>query len=175
MDPLPATELVVVVCGFLIAFALAFGIGANDVANSFGTSVGSKALTLRTACVLASICELSGSILLGARVSNTIRKNMLDLEQYENSTNGATLLMYGYVSALGGKCDEILPLSGAFTFNKHNFTIVGSCIWLFVATLFKLPVSGSHSIVGAVIGFSLVRFGVGGINWGKVGQIGKCH
>ncbi|VUZ56679.1 unnamed protein product [Hymenolepis diminuta] len=145
---LPASELLVVVAGFLIAFVLAFGIGANDVANSFGTSVGSKAISLRTACILASICELAGSILIGARVSSTIRKDIIDISQFNVSANGTDLMMNGHLSALAG-----------------------SCIWLLLATLFKLPVSGSHSIVGAVIGFSLVRFGTGGINWRKVGEI----
>uniref|UniRef100_A0A5K3FBV5 Phosphate transporter n=2 Tax=Mesocestoides corti TaxID=53468 RepID=A0A5K3FBV5_MESCO len=148
MIVLPATELVIVVVGFLIAFVLAFGVGANDVANSFGTSVGSKALSLRTACILATICELAGSILLGGRVSSTIRKNIIDLGQFNASANGTDLMLYGHLSALGG-----------------------SCIWLLLATLFKLPVSGSHSIVGAVIGFSLVRFGKDGVNWSKVGEI----
>nr|CDS25451.1 Sodium dependent phosphate transporter 1 A [Hymenolepis microstoma] len=145
---LPASDLLVVVAGFLIAFVLAFGIGANDVANSFGTSVGSKAISLRTACILASICELAGSILIGARVSSTVRKDIIDISQFNDSANGNDLMMNGHLSALAG-----------------------SCIWLLLATLFKLPVSGSHSIVGAVIGFSLVRFGTKGINWRKVGEI----
>ncbi|VDO94037.1 unnamed protein product, partial [Schistosoma curassoni] len=58
-------QIWMVVVGFIIAFILAFGIGANDVANSFGTSVGAKVLTLKQACILATICELSGSVLLG--------------------------------------------------------------------------------------------------------------
>lgn len=103
MDPLPSNELLVVISSFIVAFALAFGIGANDVANSFGTSVGSKAISLRTACILATFCELSGSILLGARVSSTIRKNMLDLGQFNSSLHGEELLMNGYLSALSGR------------------------------------------------------------------------
>ncbi|VDO12976.1 unnamed protein product [Rodentolepis nana] len=159
---LPASELLVVVAGFLIAFVLAFGIGANDVANSFGTSVGSKAITLRTACVLASICELAGSILIGARVSSTIRKDIIDISQFNDSMNGNDLMLNGHLSALAGK--ECIPY-------LKTLYLPGSCIWLLLATLFKLPVSGSHSIVGAVIGFSLVRFGTDGINWRKVGEI----
>ncbi|VDL62529.1 unnamed protein product [Hymenolepis diminuta] len=160
---LPASELLVVVAGFLIAFVLAFGIGANDVANSFGTSVGSKAISLRTACILASICELAGSILIGARVSSTIRKDIIDISQFNVSANGTDLMMNGHLSALAGKFWKADPITTLYP--------PGSCIWLLLATLFKLPVSGSHSIVGAVIGFSLVRFGTGGINWRKVGEI----
>ena len=103
MIVLPPTELLIVVIGFLIAFVLAFGIGANDVANSFGTSVGSKAISLRTACILASICELAGSVLIGARVSSTIRKNIIDLDQFNATENGPDLMMNGYLSALSGK------------------------------------------------------------------------
>lgn len=62
---IPEDQIWMVVVGFIIAFILAFGIGANDVANSFGTSVGAKVLTLKQACILATICELSGSVLLG--------------------------------------------------------------------------------------------------------------
>ena len=69
LEPYDSDYLWVVVVGFIVAFILAFGIGANDVANSFGTSVGAKVLTLRQACVIATIFELAGAILIGARVS----------------------------------------------------------------------------------------------------------
>ena len=65
MDPYSAAVLWLVIVGFVIAFILAFGIGANDVANSFGTSVGSGVLTIRQACILATICEVSGAVLIG--------------------------------------------------------------------------------------------------------------
>lgn len=123
MEVLPPTELLIVVVGFLIAFVLAFGIGANDVANSFGTSVGSKALSLRTACILASICELAGSVLIGARVSSTIRKNIIDLEQFNATINGPSLMMNGYLSALSGKfCALVIliPLYAAAGFRYHE-------------------------------------------------------
>lgn len=69
LEPYDSDYLWVVVVGFIVAFILAFGIGANDVANSFGTSVGAKVLTLRQACVIATIFELAGATLIGARVS----------------------------------------------------------------------------------------------------------
>lgn len=134
-----------IVVGFLIAFFLAFGIGANDVANSFGTSVGSRVLTLRQAFILACVFETLGAILLGAKVSDTIRKGIIDLTPYENNTS---LLMVGNVAALAG-----------------------SCVWLIAATLLRLPVSATHSIVGATVGFALVAHGAKGIRWDKLGMI----
>ncbi|CAH8462088.1 unnamed protein product [Schistosoma turkestanicum] len=139
---IPEDQIWMVVVGFIIAFVLAFGIGANDVANSFGTSVGAKVLTLKQACILATICELSGSVLLGAKVSSTLRKGIVSVERFQTIDSGHVILMAGQVAALGG-----------------------SCIWLLVATFFRLPVSGTHSIVGATMGFSLVIFGLNAIQW----------
>uniref|UniRef100_A0A8C7BCQ0 Phosphate transporter n=1 Tax=Neovison vison TaxID=452646 RepID=A0A8C7BCQ0_NEOVI len=85
------------ILGFIIAFVLAFSVGANDVANSFGTAVGSGVVTLKQACILASIFETVGSVLLGAKVSETIRKGLIDVEMY-NATQ--QLLMAGSVSAM---------------------------------------------------------------------------
>ncbi|XP_021377454.1 sodium-dependent phosphate transporter 1-like [Mizuhopecten yessoensis] len=135
-----------VIVGFIIAFVLAFGIGANDVANSFGTSVGAKVLTLRQACILGTIFEIAGAILIGYRVSDTIRKGIIDVTLYNNGSE--TLLLAGNVAALSG-----------------------SCVWLMAATILKLPVSTTHSIVGATVGFALVAHGIKGINWQKIGLI----
>lgn len=88
------------VLGFVIAFVLAFSVGANDVANSFGTAVGSGVVTLKQACVLASIFETVGSMLLGAKVSETIRKGLIDVEMYSATPK---LLMAGSVSAMFGE------------------------------------------------------------------------
>ncbi|KAM7537506.1 hypothetical protein Aperf_G00000073125 [Anoplocephala perfoliata] len=139
---LEETELLLVLGGFMIAFVLAFGIGANDVANSFGTSVGSKVLKLKTACILATVFEISGSVLLGGQVSATIRGGIVDPKSFNSTTKGAASLMYGQVASLAS-----------------------ACIWMLVATFFKLPVSGSHSIVGSTAGFGLVLFGLNGIKW----------
>lgn len=89
------------ILGFFITSVLAFSVGANDVANSFGTAVGSGVVTLKQACILASIFETVGSVLLGAKVSETIRKGLIDVEKY-NSTQ-PQLLMAGSVSAMFGK------------------------------------------------------------------------
>jgi len=97
------------VLGFVIAFILAFSVGANDVANSFGTAVGSGVVTLRQACILASIFETVGSVLLGAKVSETIRNGIIDVQMYNGSEE---VLMAGSISAMCGKhsylCEKFL-------------------------------------------------------------------
>ncbi|XP_077130543.1 sodium-dependent phosphate transporter 2 isoform X1 [Ranitomeya variabilis] len=134
-----------VILGFIIAFVLAFSVGANDVANSFGTAVGSGVVTLRQACILASIFETTGSVLLGAKVGETIRKGIVDVNLYNNSVN---LLMAGEVSAM-----------------------VGSAVWQLIASFLKLPISGTHCIVGATIGFSLVAIGSHSVQWMQLVKI----
>ncbi|XP_058905107.1 sodium-dependent phosphate transporter 2 isoform X1 [Kogia breviceps] len=134
-----------VILGFFIAFILAFSVGANDVANSFGTAVGSGVVTLRQACILASIFETTGSVLLGAKVGETIRKGIIDVNLYNHTVQ---TLMAGEVSAM-----------------------VGSAIWQLIASFLRLPISGTHCIVGATIGFSLVAIGTKGVQWMELVKI----
>ncbi|KAM8938880.1 sodium-dependent phosphate transporter 2 isoform 1-T1 [Pelodytes ibericus] len=134
-----------VIVGFIIAFVLAFSVGANDVANSFGTAVGSGVVTLRQACILASIFETTGSVLLGAKVGETIRKGIIDVNLYNNTVD---LLMAGEVSAM-----------------------VGSAAWQLIASFLKLPISGTHCIVGSTIGFSLVAIGTHSVQWMQLVKI----
>lgn len=140
-----ADTLWLLIVGFIIAFILAFAVGANDVANSFGTTVGAKTLTLRQGCILASIFETLGAILLGAKVGETIRKGIIDADIYRGNEK---TLMVGEVSAM-----------------------IGSGLWQLVATFLKMPVSGTHSIVGACVGFSVVAMGAQGVHWDQLGYI----
>ncbi|XP_077456146.1 sodium-dependent phosphate transporter 2 isoform X2 [Stigmatopora argus] len=134
-----------VIFGFIIAFILAFSVGANDVANSFGTAVGSGVVTLKQACILASIFETLGSMLLGAKVGETIRKGIIDVNLYNDTV---PVLMAGEVSAM-----------------------IGSAMWQLIASFLKLPISGTHCIVGATIGFSMVAIGTKGVQWMQLVKI----
>lgn len=97
----PLTDYMwLLILGFVIAFILAFSVGANDVANSFGTAVGSGVVTLRQACILATVFETLGSVLLGAKVSETIRKGIIDVGMYNGSES---MLMAGSISSMFGE------------------------------------------------------------------------
>ncbi len=124
---------------------MAWGIGANDVANAMATSVGSKALTLKRAVIIAAIFEFTGAFLAGGQVTSTIRKGIIDADLLSGSPE---LLVYGMLAAL-----------------------LAAGIWLLVASKYGLPVSTTHSIVGAIVGFAAVGIGVEAVNWGKVGAI----
>ena len=133
------------ICGLFFAFYNAWGIGANDCANSFATSVGAKVLTLRQAVIIAAIFEFAGAVLMGSHVTNIIRKKIVALDIFEDNPGS---LMFGML------CADL-----------------SSAIWLTIGTYFKLPVSTTHSIIGAIIGFSLAFGGVDAVNWEKVGLI----
>jgi PiT family inorganic phosphate transporter len=124
---------------------MAWGIGANDVANAMATSVGSKALTIKSAIIIAAIFEFSGAYLAGGEVTSTIRKGMVDSAMFANTPE---LLVYGMLSAL-----------------------LAAGVWLLLATRSGLPVSTTHSIVGAIVGFAAVTMGIDAVQWGKVGYI----
>ena len=124
---------------------MAWGIGANDVANAMATSVGSKALTLRRAVLIAVVFEASGAYLAGGEVTSTIRKGIVDTQLLQGSPE---LLVYGMLSAL-----------------------LAAGVWLLIASRFGLPVSTTHSIVGAIVGFALVGIGTDAVHWQKVASI----
>jgi len=129
----------------LLALFMAWAIGANDVANAMGTSVGSGALTLRRAVIVAGVLEFCGAFFVGGHVTDTVRKGILDAEAVAAQMD---LLPYGMLGSLAA-----------------------AATLLVVATGFGLPISTTHSIVGAIIGFGLVAMGNDAVEWGKVGQI----
>jgi len=124
---------------------MAWGIGANDVANAMATSVGSKALTIKQAVLIAAIFEFSGAILAGGQVTKTIRKGIVDAELLSATPE---LLLYGMLASL-----------------------LAAGIWLLIASKNGWPVSTTHSIVGAIVGFAMVGIGMDAVHWGKVGFI----
>lgn len=131
---------------------MAWNIGANDVANAMGTSVGSGALTLRRAIIVAAVFEFGGAVLVGGNVTETIRKGIID----------PVAFMPG--GAFGADGPMILAIGMACA-------LLAAALWLQAATLFGLPVSTTHSIVGAVVGFGMIALGADGVAWDKVGQI----
>ncbi|EJS44725.1 pho89p [Saccharomyces arboricola H-6] len=127
----------------LFAFLDAFNIGANDVANSFASSISSRSLKYWQAMVLAGLCEFLGAVLAGARVSGTIKNNIIDASIF---TNDPAVLMLTMTSAL-----------------------IGSSCWLTFATMIGMPVSTTHSIVGGTIGAGIAAGGANGVVWGWSG------
>lgn len=138
-----ATIFIVLACTF--GFFMAWGVGANDVANAMGTSVGSRALTIRQAIVVAAIFEFSGAYLAGGEVTATIRSGMLDANLFEGNPE---LLVSGMLASL-----------------------LAAGIWLMLASQRGWPVSTTHSIVGAIVGFAAVGVGMDAVKWGRIGSI----
>ncbi|RLQ22122.1 anion permease [Seongchinamella sediminis] len=137
------TVFLIMACMF--GFFMAWGIGANDVANAMGTSVGSRALTIKQAILIAMVFEFLGAYLAGGEVTSTIRKGIIDPKVMEGNPE---LMVYGMMSAL-----------------------LAAGTWLLIASIKGWPVSTTHSIVGAIVGFAAVGISVDAIHWGKVGSI----
>lgn len=135
--------LLIMTCCF--GLFMAWGVGANDVANAMGTSVGSKAITVKQAILIAMIFEFAGAYLAGGEVTSTIRKGIIDPLILQDTPE---LLVYGMMSAL-----------------------LAAGTWLLIASMFGWPVSTTHSIVGALVGFAAVGISVDAVSWGKVGKI----
>ncbi|KAI6199505.1 Phosphate transporter [Aphelenchoides besseyi] len=135
----------VLIVGAILAFVLGFGMGANDVSNAFGTSVGSKVLSLKAAYVCAIIFETLGSVLVGYNVTDTMRKGVVDTMMYADEPRA---LLIGQLGILGG-CAS----------------------WLIIATFAELPVSTTQSVVGATVGFSVCLKGLHGIQWMEIVRI----
>ena len=140
-------ELTVVFVVLAVVFGLymAWGIGANDVANAMATSVGAGAVTVVGAIVIAGVFEFLGAFLAGGEVTSTIRKSIIDTDLLANDPN---TLVYGMLASL-----------------------LAAAVWLTIASRFGWPVSTTHSIVGAIVGFAVVAIGFDAVHWQEVGSI----
>lgn len=138
-------EIVYIALAAIFGIFMAWGIGANDVANAMATSVGSRALTIKQAILVAAVFEFLGAVLAGGEVTSTIRKGIVDASLLSDTPE---LLIYGMLAAL-----------------------LAAGTWLLIASRFGWPVSTTHSIVGAIVGFAAVGIGMDAVQWGQVGTI----
>lgn len=145
MDILQTYGFMLIVTAAVVGFLMAWGIGANDVANAMGTSVGSKALTIKQAILIAMVFEFAGAYLAGGEVTSTIRNGIIDPTYFVDTPE---LLVYGMISSL-----------------------FAAGIWLAVASYLGWPVSTTHSIIGALIGFASVGVSSDAVEWSKVSGI----
>jgi PiT family inorganic phosphate transporter len=129
----------------VLGLYMAWNIGANDVANSMADAVGSRAITIRNAIIAAGICEFAGAVLVGSHVTDTVRKGIVAPEALASAPA---------VMALGMAC-----------------AVLAAALWLNLATWMGMPVSTTHSIVGAVAGFGIIAAGWSAVQWGTMGQI----
>ncbi|HDI60721.1 MAG TPA: inorganic phosphate transporter, partial [Desulfobacteraceae bacterium] len=139
-----STEFLVLILGYIFGFYMAWNIGANDVANSMASAVGAGAITIRQAIFIAGILNVVGAVFLGGHVTETIRKGIVSPEVLN---------------------DPHLTLIGALA------ALLAAAAWVSFATWKSLPVSTTHAIVGAMIGFGIMAGGVASVNWGKLGAV----
>jgi inorganic phosphate transporter, PiT family len=136
---------VFMVMAVIFGIYMCWGIGANDVANAMGMPVGSGAITVKQAIIIAAIFEFAGAFIAGGSVTKTIRKGIIDPSSI---TGSPELLVYGMLAAL-----------------------LAAAIWLMIASARGWPVSTTHTIVGAIVGFAVAGLGVDSVQWGKIGSI----
>ncbi len=136
------SPLIVILLAATFGFYMAWNIGANDVANAMGTSVGARSLTFRQAIIVAAIFEFSGAMLVGNHVSLTVAKGIVNPVSYSKQT---IIFAYGMLA-----------------------TLLAAALWVNMATKLGMPVSTTHSIVGGVMGFGIATHGLSSIEWGKV-------
>jgi PiT family inorganic phosphate transporter len=145
MEIIAAYGTVMVVLAVIFGLYMTWGVGANDLANAMGTSVGAGAVTVKQAIGIAIIFEFAGAVLAGGNVTNTIRKGIIDPTSIIDRPE---ILVYGMLAAL-----------------------LAAAVWLMIASTKGWPVSTTHSIVGALVGFALVGIGPEAVNWSKIGKI----
>ncbi|MDI6863325.1 MAG: inorganic phosphate transporter [Pseudothermotoga sp.] len=134
----------ILLVAFIVGFLMAFSIGANDVANSMSTAVGSRAITPRQAVMIAAVLEFLGAVMFGSHVVTTITKGIIKVE----FMNDPRQVLAGALAAL-----------------------LGSSVWILLATVWGMPVSTTHSIVGGMAGFGIANAGLHAINWNKMASI----
>jgi len=139
--------MIFLVMACLFGFFMAWGVGANDVANAMGTSVGAKAITIKQAILIAIVFEFAGAYLAGGDVTSTIRSGIIDIEK-AGFSDSPELLVYGMLSSL-----------------------LAAGIWLLIASNYGWPVSTTHSIIGAIVGFAVVGISPDAVVWSQVGSI----
>ena len=144
---IPQYGFILLITGCVFGFFMAYGVGANDVANAMGTSVGARAITIKQAILIAMIFEFAGAYLAGGEVTSTIRSGIIDVEMAGFDEN-PELLVFGMLSSL-----------------------LAAGLWLLIASYRGWPVSTTHSIIGAIIGFAVVGVSVESVMWGQVGSI----
>jgi len=136
---------ILMILAIIFGLYMTWGIGANDVANAMGTSVGARAITVKQAIIIAAIFEFSGAFIAGGNVTSTIRKGIVDPSGIANQPE---ILVFGMLAAL-----------------------LAAAVWLMIASWRGWPVSTTHSIVGALVGFAIVGIGVDAVHWNKIGTI----
>ena len=133
--------MTILILAAIIGFVMSMAIGANDVANSMATAVGAKAITIKQAVIIAAILEFTGAFFFGKMVTETVRKGIVDPAVIKEPN---------------------IMLAGAFA------ALVAAALWVFISTVFALPISTTHSIVGGMAGFGIVAVGWSAVNWGKM-------
>ncbi|MBT8428963.1 MAG: inorganic phosphate transporter, partial [Gammaproteobacteria bacterium] len=145
MEIIQDNGTIFMVMAIIFGFYMTWGIGANDVANAMGTSVGSGAITVKQAIIIAAIFEFAGAFIAGGAVTKTIRKGIIDPSSIAGNPE---VLVYGMLAAL-----------------------LAAAIWLMIASTRGWPVSTTHSIVGAIVGFAIAGIGMDAVNWPKIGTV----
>jgi len=145
MDIIAQHGSLLFVLACMAGFFMAWGVGANDVSNAMGTSVGARALTIKQAILIAMVFEFTGAYFAGGEVTSTIRQGIIDANVFQDTPE---LLVYGMLASL-----------------------LAAGTWLLVASMMGWPVSTTHSIVGAIVGFAAVGVSASAVKWGKVGSI----
>ncbi len=145
MEVIEAYGLILIILAMVFGLFMTWGVGANDLANAMGTSVGAGAVTVKQAIYIAIVFEFAGAVLAGGNVTKTIRKGIIDPTTIIDSPE---ILVYGMLAAL-----------------------LAAAVWLMIASAKGWPVSTTHSIVGALVGFAIVGIGPDAVNWSKIGKI----